>query len=62
MSTTPRKKRTFDGKYRDILYTVKNSIATIAINRPEKLNAFTQHTIYEWEDASGVQKQTKMLG
>jgi 2-ketocyclohexanecarboxyl-CoA hydrolase len=38
-------------KYQDILYNVKNNVATITINRPEKLNAFTQQTIYEWEDA-----------
>ena len=37
--------------YQDILYGVKDHVATIAINRPNKLNAFTQKTIYEWEDA-----------
>src|SRR5258706_2096468 len=62
MSTTPGKKPAFDGKYRDILYTVKNSIATIAINRPEKLNAFTQHTIYEWEDAFRRAEADKNVG
>ncbi len=37
--------------YQDILYGVKDHVATITINRPHKLNAFTQNTIYEWEDA-----------
>ncbi len=38
-------------EYTDILYGVKNRVATIAINRPKTLNAFTQHTLYEMEDA-----------
>lgn len=38
-------------EYKDILYGVKDHVATITINRPHKLNAFTQNTIYEWEDA-----------
>src|SRR5262245_14386877 len=38
-------------EYKDILYGVKDRVATITINRPHKLNAFTQNTIYEWEDA-----------
>jgi 2-ketocyclohexanecarboxyl-CoA hydrolase len=38
-------------EYKDILYGVKDYVATITINRPHKLNAFTQNTIYEWEDA-----------
>jgi 2-ketocyclohexanecarboxyl-CoA hydrolase len=38
-------------EYKDILYDVKDYVATITINRPHKLNAFTQKTIYEWEDA-----------
>lgn len=37
--------------YTDILYETKDLVATITINRPNKLNAFTQNTIYEWEDA-----------
>ena len=37
--------------YTDILYSVDNLIGTIAFNRPKTLNAFTQHTIYELEDA-----------
>ncbi len=38
-------------EYSDILYRVENQVATIAINRPKTLNAFTQHTLYEMEDA-----------
>ncbi|MFO1058125.1 MAG: enoyl-CoA hydratase-related protein [Dongiaceae bacterium] len=60
--TTPPKKPTFDGNYSHILYSVKNNIATIAINRPEKLNAFTQHTIYEWEDAFRRAEDDKNVG
>jgi len=37
--------------YTDILYTVEGGRGTIAINRPKTLNAFTQHTIDEMEDA-----------
>jgi len=37
--------------YTDIIYSVENLIGTIAFNRPKTLNAFTQHTIYELEDA-----------
>lgn len=40
-----------DRPYKDILYEVKDLVATITINRPDKLNAFTQNTIYEWDDA-----------
>lgn len=38
-------------EYSDILYGVEIQVATIAINRPKTLNAFTQHTLYEMEDA-----------
>jgi len=37
--------------YQDILYDVKDSIATITINRPKVLNAFTGDTIKEMEHA-----------
>ena len=37
--------------YTDILYSVEDLMATITINRPKTLNAFTQHTIYEMEHA-----------
>lgn len=50
------------GDYRDIIYSVNNNIATITINRPEKLNAFTQNTIYEWEHALKRAENDKNVG
>lgn len=44
------KRRDFD-TYADILYEVANDICTITINRPNVLNAWTQNTLYELEDA-----------
>ena len=37
--------------YEDIIYTVEDGLATIAINRPKRLNAFTGQTINEMVDA-----------
>ncbi|HEY8638589.1 MAG TPA: enoyl-CoA hydratase-related protein [Solirubrobacteraceae bacterium] len=37
--------------YRDILYESSGGVATITINRPEKLNAFTPHTLVELRQA-----------
>jgi 2-ketocyclohexanecarboxyl-CoA hydrolase len=37
--------------YTDILYDVAGNAATISINRPKTLNAFTAHTISEMSDA-----------
>jgi enoyl-CoA hydratase len=37
--------------YHDILYDVSDRIATITINRPQKLNAFTHQTLTELRDA-----------
>ncbi len=37
--------------YQDIIYDIKNAVATIAFNRPKSLNAFTGDTILELEDA-----------
>ena len=38
-------------RYSDILYEVNNAIATISINRPKRLNAFTGDTIEELRSA-----------
>ena len=38
-------------KYKTILFKEENSIAFITLNRPEKLNAFTQTMLYEMVDA-----------
>ncbi len=38
-------------EYQDIIYTVEDYIATITLNRPETLNAFTNNMIDEWVDA-----------
>lgn len=38
-------------EYQDIIYTVEEHIATITLNRPETLNAFTETMINEWVDA-----------
>jgi 2-ketocyclohexanecarboxyl-CoA hydrolase len=37
--------------YKDIIYEVKDHVATLTINRPKSLNAFTGDTILEMEDA-----------
>ncbi len=37
--------------YQDILYTVRDDVARITINRPEVLNAFTPRTLDEMQDA-----------
>ncbi len=38
-------------EYEDIIFEVKNNVARITINRPQRLNACTQHTVYELIDA-----------
>ncbi len=42
--------------YQDIIYTVEDYIATITLNRPETLNAFTETMLNEWVDAIEVAK------
>lgn len=37
--------------YQDIIYNVEDHIATITLNRPETLNAFTPALLDEWVDA-----------
>src|SRR5689334_1086544 len=37
--------------YTEILYNVDGGVATITLNRPEKMNAFSNKMILEWEDA-----------
>lgn len=38
-------------KYSDLLYAVDDGVATIAINRPQRMNAFTGHTLAELQHA-----------
>src|SRR5689334_1718976 len=35
----------------DLEYSVKDHIATILLNRPEKLNAFTPYMLQAWQEA-----------
>jgi len=48
--------------YTDILYSVDNYVATIAINRPKRLNAFTGHTINEMSAALDAAAADKNVG
>lgn len=43
-------------EYKDIIYTVENHIATITLNRPESLNAFTATMLDEWVHAIDTAK------
>jgi 2-ketocyclohexanecarboxyl-CoA hydrolase len=38
-------------EYQDIFYEIKDQVATLTINRPKSLNAFTGDTILEMQDA-----------
>lgn len=47
--------------YQDIIYTVEEHIATITLNRPQTLNAFSENLINEWTDAiETVKTDTKV--
>lgn len=48
--------------YTDILYSVKNYVATITINRPQRLNAFTGHTIEELRHALSTADNSTDVG
>ena len=48
--------------YNDILYSVKDSIATIAINRPSRLNAFTGDTVDEMSAALAAADNDSNVG
>jgi len=40
-----------EAKYEDLLFEIKNNVATITINRPERMNAFRVQTYFELIDA-----------
>lgn len=48
--------------FTDLLYKVDNAVATIAINRPDRLNAFTGHTIEELSRAVAMAAQDRAVG
>lgn len=48
--------------FKDILYDVDDLVATITINRPHVLNAFTQDTLYEIEEAFRMAIDSKDVG
>ena len=37
--------------YESILYTITNGVATITLNKPERMNAFDDQMLAEWADA-----------
>ncbi len=47
--------------YQDIIYTVEEHIATITLNRPQTLNAFTENLINEWTSAIETVKTDKKV-
>lgn len=48
--------------YKDLLYNVKDNVATITINRPKQLNAFTGDTMKEMIDALAEAGQDSNAG
>lgn len=47
-------------EYKDIIYTVEDKLATITLNRPQSLNAFTPNLLNEW--ANAIQTAQKDAG
>ncbi len=48
--------------YQDIIYSIDRAVATITINRPSRLNAFTGQTISEIENALTVAGNDNSVG
>lgn len=51
-----------NGDYQDIIYSVNDNIATITINRPERMNAWREDTYYEIIDALTRAGWDKLVG
>jgi 2-ketocyclohexanecarboxyl-CoA hydrolase len=49
-------------EYTDILYKVENGVATVTINRPKRLNAFTGHTLQELQSALNRAEEDSNIG
>ncbi|HEX4109971.1 MAG TPA: enoyl-CoA hydratase-related protein [Solirubrobacteraceae bacterium] len=49
-------------EYTDILYDVSDQVATVTINRPDRLNAFTPHTIKEMTAAIHAAGRDRTVG
>ena len=49
-------------EYTDILYDVKDRVATITINRPDRLNAFRSQTIRELAEAFEAAADDEAVG
>lgn len=47
--------------YEDIIYTAEAGVATIAVNRPDRLNAYREETYYEVLMPCSVRRGTKTL-
>jgi dihydroxynaphthoic acid synthetase len=49
-------------EYTDIIYEVKNGVVRITINRPERMNSFTPHTLDELTHAVQSAEREKNVG
>jgi 2-ketocyclohexanecarboxyl-CoA hydrolase len=49
-------------RYKDILYDIEDGVARVTINRPQVLNAFTQDTLDEIEDAIDTAEADRRIG